>query len=154
MGGKCNADINTCEYNPFLAISHCPGPGHCVEDSPCDVLGTKNECPNGVCYAGKCKCTTHKCRNGFPCRNGNLSCGKGGVCHPTLGCQCKGKCKKSNSPCKHHDGCDNKSWCKKKTGLCVCKNPNKCIYGSVCKRNKDVAKQAGVILNLDACASQ
>ena len=27
--------------------------GHqCVEDSPCEVLGTKNECPNGVCYEG------------------------------------------------------------------------------------------------------
>ena len=27
LSGKCNADLNTCEYNPFLAISHCPGPG-------------------------------------------------------------------------------------------------------------------------------
>ena len=25
LSGKCNADLNTCEYNPFLAISHCPG---------------------------------------------------------------------------------------------------------------------------------
>ena len=26
--------------------------GKCVEDASCDVLGTKNECPNGVCYNG------------------------------------------------------------------------------------------------------
>ena len=26
--------------------------GKCVEDATCDVLGTKNECPNGVCYDG------------------------------------------------------------------------------------------------------
>ena len=26
--------------------------GKCVEDATCDVLGTKNECPNGVCYSG------------------------------------------------------------------------------------------------------
>ena len=26
LSGKCNADLNTCEYNPFLAITHCPGP--------------------------------------------------------------------------------------------------------------------------------
>ena len=27
LSGKCNADLNTCEYNTFLAITRCPGPG-------------------------------------------------------------------------------------------------------------------------------
>ena len=37
-----------------------PGPGNpdqksfenCIEDDTCDVLGTKNDCPDGVCYEG------------------------------------------------------------------------------------------------------
>ena len=27
LSGKCDADLNTCEYNTFLAITRCPGPG-------------------------------------------------------------------------------------------------------------------------------
>jgi hypothetical protein len=27
-------------------------PEKCIEDSTCDVLGTEDECPNGVCYEG------------------------------------------------------------------------------------------------------
>ena len=49
----------------------------------------------------------------------------------------------SNVSCKNHQDCDKKSWCKPKTGLCVCKKPNKCIYGSVCKRDKDCGKSPG-----------
>ena len=77
LEGSCNAHLNTCEYSPLLVVAGCrPGItgkvktalkililililctyeclGHqCVEDSPCDVLGTQNECPNGVCYEG------------------------------------------------------------------------------------------------------
>ena len=37
-----------------------PGPGNpdkksfeiCIKDSTCDVLGIKNDCPDGVCYKG------------------------------------------------------------------------------------------------------
>ena len=72
-----------------------------------------------------------------PCRD----CGEGGRCHPKLGCQCKGKCKKSNFDCKSHRNCDNKSWCNGKTGLCVCKKPNQCISASKCELNKDCGKR-------------
>ena len=26
--------------------------GKCIEDATCDVLGTKNDCPDGICFKG------------------------------------------------------------------------------------------------------
>ena len=26
--------------------------GKCIEDATCDILGAKNDCPDGVCYKG------------------------------------------------------------------------------------------------------
>ena len=90
-------------------------------------------CSDSVTPLGSSTSTT-------PCRDPK-DCGKGGRCHPKLGCQWKGKCKKSNFDCKRHRNCDNKSWCKRKMGVCVCKKPNQCIYASKCKLNKDCGKR-------------
>ena len=27
-----------------------PVPGKCIEDATCDVLGTEDDCPDGVCF--------------------------------------------------------------------------------------------------------
>ena len=44
--GSCNPKFGCICNNPV------PVPEKCIEDSTCDVLGTEDECPNGVCYEG------------------------------------------------------------------------------------------------------
>ena len=42
--GSCNPK--------FGCICNKPAPEKCIEDVTCDVLGTEDDCPDGVCYEG------------------------------------------------------------------------------------------------------
>ena len=49
-GGICHAFLKS--PKGLISSSYLILLGKCVEDATCDVSGTKNECPNGVCYDG------------------------------------------------------------------------------------------------------
>ena len=52
LGCKCGKKTKKTKKSKKTKKTNKPVPVKCIEDATCDVLGTEDDCPDGICYEG------------------------------------------------------------------------------------------------------
>ena len=52
LGCKCGKKTKKTKKSKKTKKTNKPVPVKCIEDATCDVLGSENDCPDGICYEG------------------------------------------------------------------------------------------------------